>query len=206
MTPMRAHASAHTCAALLAAMTVVAAFATAAAIWLTRRPNASEADLTVVAALAPMALAAFVGLAVRYPLGELTVTAARPCLRWVLLVVAGLALIGAALAALPLGVGGVSSSYGPLTGLRNFAGFLGLALVGAVTVGAPRSWSVPMSYGLFAFFVAHTHGGEPPLWAWLSRPIPDPAAALVALGLLTLGMLAVLAFGLRLDTGAEAET
>jgi len=150
---------------------------------------------------APLAAAVVVGIAVRSPFGETERTASQllPPLR-----LAHLALL------LAYGVAGLAlastlpsdPSLGIL--LRNGAGFVGLALLGAWLLGTAISWLLPLAYG-GAVYLAHlARPDSDAWWRWPIQPADDGSALVISLGLLTMGLALVVMTGAG-DNPDEAE-
>jgi hypothetical protein len=150
--------------------------------------------------MAPLAAAAVVGVAVHSPFGETERTASHPLppLR-----LAHLALL------LACGVAGFTlASIVPDDGslgmlLRNGAGFVGLALIGAWMLGTAASWLLPLAYG-GAVFIAHlARPDSNAWWRWPLQSADDGSALAISLSFLAVGLAIVVIAGARdgLDEG-----
>ena len=154
-----------------------------------------DADLTLLLRLtAPLAAAVVVGVAVRSPFGEAERTASQPLppLRFAhltLLLAYGVA--GFALASVVPDDG----SLGML--LRNGAGFVGLALIGAWTLGTAASWLFPLAYGGGVFFAYLSRPPSDAWWRWPLQSADDGSALAIALSLLAAGLAIVVTAGAR---------
>ena len=171
---------------------VLTAVAAAAGLALDASTNT---DLTLLLRLtAPLAAAVVVGVAVRSLFGEAERTASRPLppLRLVHLALllagggGGLALANV----LPDG-----GALGML--LRNGAGFVGLALLGARILGTAASWLLPLVYGGGVFVAYLAQPERDPWWRWPLQPADDGSALAIALALLAGGLANVVIAGAR---------
>lgn len=94
---------------------------------------------------------------------------------------------------------------GPLSAesaLRNYAGFLGLALLGTAALGASLNWVLPILIAGVTL-VAGSHNGMPVAWAWLIQSDDHVPSLTVAGLLLAVGMMSTSlvprAFPMRAD-------
>lgn len=158
-------------------------------------------DLTrILRMVAPLAAAVVIGTASGSPFGETERSASRalPPIRFghlALLLGASAGLL--ALAALALGEDGSGAL------LRNCAGFVGLALIGAWLVGAGVSWMLPLAYAAAVFTDFLVKPDRDASWRWPLQPIDDDGSSLIAVALLVAGLGVVAWRGSR-DTGAES--
>ncbi|MEU4163083.1 hypothetical protein [Actinoplanes sp. NPDC026670] len=149
-----------------------------------------DADPTMVVLLV-LLLAASSAHTLGGPDDALERTGARrwPPLRAVHLLVAFALITGLVLATLPTG-----ARFGPATMVvRDTAGLLGLTAVGAATLGAARSWFVPLAWTLPALmfpFAGDSVAGR--ILTWPSQP-PDSHAAAVTAAVAAIAGLAVYA-------------
>jgi hypothetical protein len=158
-------------------------------------------DLTLLLRMtAPLAAAAVVGATVRSPFGEAERTASQPLpplrlAHLTLLLAYGVA--GLALASVVPDDG----SLGML--LRNGAGFVGLALIGARILGTAASWLLPLAYGGGVYFAYLTRPSSDAWWRWPLQPANDDSALAIALALLATGLTIIVMTGARdgLDEG-----
>jgi hypothetical protein len=161
-----------------------------------------QTDLTLLLRLtAPLAAAIVVGVSVHSPFGEAERTASQPLppIRFAhltLLLAYGVA--GFALAS----VVPDDDSLGML--LRNGAGFVGLALMGAWLLGTAASWLLPLAYGGGVYFAYLARPPSDAWWRWPVQPAGDDSALAIALSLLAAGLAIVVIAGARdgLDAGA----
>jgi hypothetical protein len=158
-------------------------------------------DLTLLLRMtAPLAAAIVVGVSVHSPFGEAERTASQPLppLRFAhltLLLAYGVA--GFALASVVPDDG----SLGML--LRNGAGFVGLALIGAWLLGTAASWLLPLAYGGGVFFAYLNRPVSNAWWRWPVQSADDGSALAIAFSLLAIGLAIVAIAGARdgLDEG-----
>jgi hypothetical protein len=159
-------------------------------------------DLTLLLRMtAPLAAAVVVGVAVRSPFGEAERTTSQPLPPLRLTHLALLLACGGggfALASLLPDDG----SLGML--LRNGAGFVGLALIGARLFGTAVSWLLPLAYGGAAFIAYLVQPDRDPWWRWPLQPADDGSALAISLALLVVGLALVVLTGAR-DGLDEAE-
>src|SRR5262245_43129226 len=144
-----------------------------------------DTDLTLLLRMmAPLAAAIVVGVSVRSPFGEAERTASQPLSPLRLAHLTLLLAYGAAGFALASVVPD-DGSLGML--LRNGAGFVGLALIGAWLLGTAASWLLPLAYGGGVFFAYLTRPVGDAWWRWPVQPAGDGSALAIALGLLLSG-------------------
>ncbi len=143
----------------------------------------------------PLAPAAIVGAALYSPFGETERTASRP---FPILRLAQLALLlaiagaGAAIANLPA----LGEDFRWLL-VRNGAGYVGLALLGARLGGATRAWILPFLYGLFVVVSPGNALSRTNRWLWPLQPPAEQAALVIALLVLLGGLLVGIIAGPR---------
>lgn len=142
---------------------------------------------TLILIILPLAPAAIIGAALYSPFGETERTASRPfpTLRLaqltLLLVIAG---GGAAIANLPA----LGEDFRWLL-VRNGAGYVGLALLGAWLGGATRAWIVPFLYGLFVVAAPGNALSRTSRWLWPLQPPAEQAALSIAVLVLLVGLI-----------------
>lgn len=85
--------------------------------------------------------------------------------------------------------------HDPVAAIRNVAGFTGMALITATVIGAPLSWVTPLAYALYCSGPIDVHAVS--LWSWPALPASGNAAILIALVLLTAGVIVVTCGGPR---------
>lgn len=166
---------------------LVALLGVAAATWalLDLIDNRTLTKLLLI--IVPLAPAAIVGAALYSPFGETERTASRPfpTLRLaqltLLLVIAG---GGAAIANLPA----LGEDFRWLL-VRNGAGYVGLALLGARLGGATRAWIVPFLYGLFVVAAPGDALSRTSRWLWPLQPPAEQAALSIAVLVLLVGLI-----------------
>lgn len=159
------------------------------------------ADLTLLLRLtAPLAAAVVVGVAVRSPFGEVERTASRP-LPPLRLAHLALLLVYSVVGFTLASVVPDDDSLGML--LRNGAGFVGLALIGAWMLGTAASWLLPLAYGGGAFLAYLIRPASEAWWRWPLQSADDGSALAIALALLAGGLAIVVIAGARdhLDEG-----
>lgn len=145
--------------------------------------------LLLLAAAAASAIAA----STRNPIGETEHTASTPLP--VLRLSQLLLLTSTAVSAIALA--GLTTTYA-ISGsalLRNLAGFSGLALLAAAVLGAHLAWAVPLGYVVYCGGELDLHHSN--LWIWPTLSASDHAAGLIALALLTAGLVTVSLAGAR---------
>jgi hypothetical protein len=158
-------------------------------------------DLTLLLRMtAPLTAAAVVGVSVHSPFGEAERTVSQPLapLRFAhLTLLLAYSVAGFALASVVPDDG----SFGML--LRNWAGFVGLALIGAWMLGTAASWLIPMAYGGGVYFAYLTRPTSDAWWRWPLQPASDDSALAIALALLATGLTIIVMTGARdgLDDG-----
>lgn len=136
---------------------------------------------TLIVTMAPGAVAAIVGLSTATPFGELEQTASERLAMLRLGHLGALIICGAlAFAAV---YGGAMAAESWLVAVRNMLGYTGLALIAARLLGPTHSWLAPVLCGVLVIAIR----GEG-LWAWSLEPAGDTWAALVAGGLLVVGL------------------
>ncbi len=166
---------------------LVALLGVAAATWalLNLIDNRTLTKLLLI--IVPLAPAAIVGAALYSPFGETERTTSRPfpTLRLaqltLLLVIAGGT---AAIANLPA----LGEDFRWLL-VRNGAGYVGLALLGARLGGATRAWIVPFLYGLFVVAAPGDALSRTSRWLWPLQPPAEQAALSIAVLVLLVGLI-----------------
>ena len=174
---------------------------TAPAWWgfdLDRSPEVAGLLTTIV----PLGAAIVIGASAGSPFGESERTASRslPVLR--LGHVGGL-LVGGAVTLGAVGAVG-PSEVGVWPMVRNGAGFAGLALLGARSLGAGTAWVPPTAYGLAVHAAADAGAAPAAWWLWPLRDPSDRLAWTAALGLVVAGLGAVACYGARDAVGTDA--
>ncbi len=165
---------------------IVAAAASTALLW-AAWVTFSNDPVVAVQVAAPAVL--FTVVAAASTLGgadeELDRTAARP---WVPRRAAHLLLAGAASAALLLAAALTPVSFGPARILvRDAAGLLGLAALGATALGAARAWFAPVAWTCAAIVVPAGDSVARQLATWPVQPGDSRPAALAAIALALAG-------------------
>jgi hypothetical protein len=174
------------------ALLVLTAVAAAAGVAL---DASNDSDLTLfLRMMAPLAAAAVVGVAIHSPFGETERTASQP------LPPLRLAHLGLLLAYGGLGLALASvlpddGSLGML--LRNGAGFVGLALIGAWILGTAASWLLPLAYGGGVYLAYLARPASDAWWRWPLQSADDGSALAIALSLLAVGLAFVVTAGAR---------
>lgn len=174
---------------------LVALLGVAAATWALLDLVDDRTLTKLILIILPLGPAAIVGAALYSPFGEAELTASRPFsgLRFrqlaLLLVVAGGA---AAIANLPA----LGEDFRWLL-LRNGAGYVGLALLGARLGGATRAWILPFLYGLFVIVSPGNALSRTSRWLWPIQPPAEQSALLIALLVLLGGLLVGIIAGPR---------
>lgn len=170
-----------------AALVLVAVCATGtwAGHWLATRPtlDGATARVPVTVALA-VAVAVVLAGTLHSSADEVERTTPRSWTRWRAGHAAAAAAFGTALVApvLPTAV------YGQTSLLRNTAGLLGLALLGASVVGPRLAWVLPLNYAAVVYLSAGLRDSQGrPVWAFVMQPGGSSAAIASAVLLLTVG-------------------
>lgn len=81
--------------------------------------------------------------------------------------------------------------------MRNGAGYVGLALLGARLGGATRAWILPFLYGLFVVVSPGNALARTSRWLWPLQPPAEHAALSIALLVLLGGLLVGIVAGPR---------
>jgi hypothetical protein len=145
---------------------------------------------TTVSLTAVAATAAVIATGLASPCAEVERSAATllPRLR-------GAQLLGtSALAAAGFTVAAASGGLSVGEYLRNLAGFIGIALLTGLVLGAHRSWTLPLGYVMLC--AGEVDLGQYPLWAFPVLPAGNAAATGTAVALLAVGAVTVSVTGL----------
>jgi hypothetical protein len=134
------------------------------------------------------------------PFGE----AERSTGRWLpfLRLGAVLALTGAAIGLLQIGVTGASLDDGVLTLARNVIGITGIGLLASLVTGGLLAWILPLGYVGFAEYALAEDWRNP--WTWPSRPPTDRGAWICAVLVFAAGLLAFALRGARTRLADDA--
>ena len=134
------------------------------------------------------------------PFGE----AERTTGRWLpyLRLGAVLALTGAAIGLLQLGVTGASLNDGVLTLARNVIGLTGIGLLTSLVTGGLLAWVLPLGYVGFAEYALAEAWRNP--WTWPARPPTDRGAWICAALVFAAGLLACTVNGARTRLADDA--
>jgi hypothetical protein len=134
------------------------------------------------------------------PFGEAERTAGRwlPYLR----LGAVLALTGAAIGLLQLGVTGAALNDGVLTLARNVIGLTGIGLLTSLVTGGLLAWVLPLGYVGFAEYALVEAWRNP--WTWPARPPTDRGAWICAALVFAAGLLACTVNGARTRLADDA--
>ena len=144
--------------------------------------QSSDMNLTkLLLATVSLGAATAVGVSARSPFGDTERVVSRPLPPLRLVHLAGLI----ALAALALGLANrvETVDWTEWMLVRNFAGYVGLALITARLIGASLSWITPVAYGMAAFMSMSERR-----WAWPMKPGDDQWAAWTVVILLVVGL------------------
>ena len=194
-------------ASLVLSLLALASWATT---WWTirrREHDVTDGALIPLLAFATLAAACVVVATARSPFGDAELTAAYPLPPVRLGHLVGLLLFSASTltaALLCFDLEGAWLAHPVLALLRNLAGFAGLALLAALVVGARLSWVVPLTFDTIAYITARLPDDTYARWAWHMQPGRDELSWAISLTLLAVGLLLVILFGTREQTG-EAE-
>jgi hypothetical protein len=137
--------------------------------------------------------AAVIAVAAHSPFGEAERAAGvrLPLLR----LAATLALTGAAIGLLQLGVTGATLNEGVLTLARNVIGFTGIGLLASLVTGGLLAWIIPLGYVGFAEYALAEAWRSP--WTWPARPPADRGAWICAALVFAVGVAAFTVRGAR---------
>lgn len=113
-----------------------------------------------------------------------------------------LALTGAAIGLLQLGVTGASLNDGVLTLARNVIGLTGIGLLTSLVTGGLLAWVLPLGYVGFAEYALAEAWRNP--WTWPARPPTDRGAWICAALVFTAGLLACTVNGARTRLADDA--
>lgn len=153
-------------------------------------PIGRSGDLRFPAVLAvPAVIAALVAAVCGSPAPVREAAAAKRIRRFRMLSLGiGVAVASSSIAATipPLGAFGLAAAE------RNFAGFLGIALIGAFAVGPRLAWlPVLVAIGLPPFFFANRADDPVGILTFYARPASTASSALYAVALLVVGIIVV---------------
>jgi hypothetical protein len=143
--------------------------------------------------LFPLLFAIIIGISMRSAAPEIDAAAYRPMAYWRGLQVAGLATVS--MIGVIVLTTGLDGPVGSFAAVRNFIGFLGLALLSGFLFGGRMAWLLPVVTTLPATTIGNPTGDGPP-WDWPVR-IDDNFPAFVVSIILVLSGLATLAAGTR---------
>jgi hypothetical protein len=132
--------------------------------------------------VAPLGPAVVIGAVLRSPFDESERAVARPLPPLRLAQLGGLVGVAGTALALANRVVAVPDMAGLL--VRNGAGYVGLACLGGVLLGAPGTWGVLLAYGALVALTGTVGQEGPPRWAWACFPAADRPATMIALALL----------------------
>lgn len=170
-------------------------------LWVTRHLHQPRSILLALVTV-PLAAACVIGVGTHSPFAELEQTVSRSLALPRLLHLSSL-LLGATLI-----LAGVATAWplndAPVVVLRNLAGFVGLALIGARLLSGFLSWPLAVTFGMVAFVspsVVRAGEEEPPRWAWPLWGGADTVSMIVAIALLVIGLSIVVPFGARQSPG-----
>ncbi|AXG81781.1 hypothetical protein [Streptomyces paludis] len=171
---------------------LAAVLISAVAVWALAGDGGAGPQMTVLV-LAMGAMAASAGLG-----GQdlaLDRTAAIP---WVPRRAAHVLLAGAVVAAVLLAVQALGEPLGTAAFIvRDSAGLMGLAALGAALAGAPYAWTLPFGWLSYTFFAPPPTGVPSQVAAWMLLPPGTPAGTWTALTLTVAGTAAYAVAGPR---------
>jgi hypothetical protein len=174
----------------------------AAVAWWSLDRSSNDGLTTLLLTSMPIGAAAVVGAGAGSPFGEAERTASfrLPALR--------LGHLGGLLLCAALALA-VANRAAPATDtawtlVRNGAGYAGLALLGALLLGAGLAWAVPATYGMAVWVASAAKVPPERWWMWPTEDAPDGSAWVSALLLLAIGLLLILPAGAR-ESPSEAE-
>jgi len=145
------------------------------------------------------AAAVLIAVTTHGPLGE----AERAAGRWLpsLRLGSALALTGAAIGLLQLGVAGASLNGGILVLARNVIGLAGIGLLASPLTGGLLAWIIQLGYLAFAEYALNQAWRNP--WTWPARPPTDRGAWVCAALVFAAGLLAFTVRGARTRLGDD---
>lgn len=188
-----------TCIAVMCLLGIAASAWACSGLYLQPRSMSGGQSLLVPAMLlAPLASSVVIGVSTYSPFGEME--RACSCRLYVLRLGHLLCLVLVSMSALAIAARPWEQQFAELVLWRNLAGFTGLALLGAWTLGSHLSWIVPLAYGLLSFLTGQVQRGsdvEWAGWAWPMRLTSDGPSVLITIALLIVGLGAASLFGAR---------
>jgi hypothetical protein len=93
---------------------------------------------------------------------------------------------------------GEGSEFGPIAGLRNSLGFLGLSLIAAVLLGPKLSWTVPLLWiGVPPFFFFDRSADPVGIFTFYAQPASQSNSLIFAVAVFIVGFIAVVAYAPR---------
>lgn len=141
--------------------------------WLTGGGTFAVLLELVLATIAATVVAA--GLAGQFGLVERSAGSRLPMLRG-----------GQLAATITVAAAGFAMTTSAAQGVRDLAGFVGIALLAGGVFGARRCWAPCLGYALVC--AGEVDLGEHPAWAWPLRPAGDVGSLVVAVALLAVGV------------------
>jgi hypothetical protein len=183
-----------------AAIVALAACAVALRAVLHWRLTAGGAGAQQIPMIIEAGAAVVIAVTTHSPFGESERTTGRwlPYLR----LAAVLALTGAAIGLLQLGVTGAALNDGVLTLARNVIGLTGIGLLTSLVTGGLLAWILPLGYVGFAEYALAEAWRTP--WTWPARPPADRGAWICAALVFAVGLLAFTVNGARTRLAEDA--
>lgn len=166
------------------AVVALAACAVALRAVLHWQPTSGGATAQQIPMIIEGGAAVVIAVTTHSPFGE----AERATGRWLPLLRLGavLALTGAAIGLLQLGVTGASLNDGVLTLARNVIGLTGIGLLTSLVTGGLLAWILPLGYVGFAEYALAEAWRNP--WTWPVRPPTDRGAWICAVLVFAVGL------------------
>lgn len=147
------------------------------------------ADYSVpLAAVVPVVHAVVLATTLYSPMADLELTAAQPIRRWRAAQMTAVLVYAALLAAMPMAAG--ASGEVTLAAVRNVAGYLGLAMIGARLFGSGLAWVPPLAMFGPTLLLGVRWDNTPEPWAWSIHGPASTSAAITATVLCAAGLAA----------------
>ncbi|MFD5552213.1 hypothetical protein ACFWIA_00035 [Streptomyces sp. NPDC127068] len=148
-----------------------------------------------LAAVVPVAHAVVLASTVHSPMADLEHSAAQPMRRWRAVHMTAVLGYAVLLAVLPMAAG--AGADVTVAAVRNVAGYLGLAMLGARLLGSGLAWVPPLAVLGPTLFLGVGWDNTVEPWAWTLHGPWGTGAAVTAAALYAAGLLAVATAGPR---------
>jgi cytochrome c biogenesis protein CcdA len=164
-------------------------------VWLLSQWTSTISDSSLTPIVLPVVPAILIALTARSPFGEAE-RAAGSFLPKLELTNTAFLIVWSVLLMLIASTASTLPDFGSLT-IRNFAGYLGLALIGNRLLGAEAGWIPPAIYAPAAALYRTTSGPTDALLAWPAWTFDERGAIVIAAALVLLGAISILASEVR---------